>query len=263
MRTLSPTEQELQTQFNAFHAARAASTVVSRLYAQAMGDAYPAEVAASSSCDFTLLGTMVTRLCLRPGQVLVDVGCGTGGVGLWLARALAARLLGLDISSTATAIATERRSRFLPPDRAQFRVGTIEATGLPDCHAHGVVCVDAMGNAADRAAALKETHRILQPGSRAVITRAVRRDSSGPAWREQAADAGLEVEHIDERPCEPEMWRRLYVLWIAHEAALRRDLGDDQADNMLREANRMLPRLAGRRALVMTLRRPLPYPPRR
>lgn len=255
MSTLSPTEQELQMHFNAFHAARAATDLVARLYAEAMGEQYPAEVAASSSCDWTLLGTMVTRLCLRPGQVLADIGCGTGGVGLWLARALAVRLTGVDISSTAIELAAARRAALVTPNRAQFRVGTLEATGLPDGHAHGVVCVDAMSNAADRSAALREIHRILHPGGRAVITRAVRHDS-GSAYSEQAEGAGFEVERIDERPGEPEMWRRLYELWIEHEADLRRGLGDVQAENMLREANRVLPRLNGRRALVMTLRRP-------
>ncbi|WP_267246447.1 hypothetical protein [Streptomyces sp. PR69] len=51
------------------------------------------------------------------------------------------------------------------------------------------------------------------------------------------------------------MWRRLYALWIRHEADLRRQLGEDQAQNMLREARRMLPRLDGRRVLAVTLRR--------
>ncbi|MFI9588163.1 class I SAM-dependent methyltransferase [Streptomyces sp. NPDC052236] len=187
MSALSATEQELQKHFNAFHAARAASDLVTRLYAEAMGDAYPVEVAASSSCDFTLLGTMVTRLCLRPGQVLADIGCGTGGVGLWLARALALRLTGVDISPTAIELAAARRPAFLPQGRAQFRVGTLEATGLPGGHAHGVVCVDAMSNATDRTAALREIHRILHPG-RAMITRAVRKDS-GTAYGEQAKNA--------------------------------------------------------------------------
>ncbi|MFE2965813.1 class I SAM-dependent methyltransferase [Streptomyces sp. NPDC059340] len=258
MSTLSAPEQDLQAHFNAFHAARASSDLVSRLYAEAMGDAYPAEVTASSSCDWALLGTMVTRLRLRPGQVLADIGCGTGGVGLWLARALAVQLAGVDISSTAVELATPRRSHFLAPDRAVFRVGTVEETGLPDGHVHGAVCVDAMGNAVDRSAALRELHRVLHPGGRAVITRAVRRDSP-PAWKEQATDAGFEVEHIDERPGEPAMWRRLYELWIAHEADLRRHLGDVQAQNMLHEATRTLPRLDNRHAFMMTLRR-LPMP---
>ncbi|MET7621275.1 methyltransferase domain-containing protein [Streptomyces sp. NPDC005408] len=255
---LSPAEQRLQKGFDAWHAARASTDLVSSLYAEAMGDAHPSEVGAFSSCDWTVLGTLVGRLHMRPGQVLVDIGCGTGGVGLWLSRALAVRLVGIDISSTAVAAAATRRSHFVTPDQATFRVGTLKASGLRDGAAHGVVCVDALGFAPDRAAALREIHRILQPGARAVLTRALSRAADPAA---EAAAAGFHVEHIDERPDEPAMWRRLYRLWIAHETDLRRELGELQTLSMLSEAARMLPRLAERRAIVLTLRRPAPARP--
>ncbi|MEU9983558.1 hypothetical protein [Streptomyces sp. NPDC050856] len=54
----SASAQERSAQYDAFHAARARSNLVASLYAQAMGEDYPAEVAASSSCDWPLLGLM-------------------------------------------------------------------------------------------------------------------------------------------------------------------------------------------------------------
>ncbi|MFB0631641.1 hypothetical protein [Streptomyces sp. AB3(2024)] len=51
------------------------------------------------------------------------------------------------------------------------------------------------------------------------------------------------------------MWERLYRLWIAHADDLRRELGDIQTQRMLSEANQVLPRLEGRRAVLLTLRR--------
>ncbi|MFI9248013.1 class I SAM-dependent methyltransferase [Streptomyces sp. NPDC053086] len=247
-------------QYDAFHAARARTDLVSRLYAAAMGEDYPVEVAASGSCDWPLLGLMTTRLRMRPGQLLVDAGCGTGGIGLWLARALALRLEGFDLSSVAIAQAAERRPRFgLPAERAAFRVAELENTGLPDASAHGIVCVDAFGGAADPSAAVRELGRVLAPGGRLAMTRATRRGAA-PAWTEQARAAGLTVEHVDERPTEPALWERLYRLWIAHVDDLRRELGEDQAQNMLREARQVLPALPGRRAVVLTLRRPATSP---
>lgn len=250
----APAEQR-SAQYDAFHAARARTDLVARLYAAAMGEDYPVEVAASSSCDWSLLGLMTARLKMRPGQLLVDAGCGTGGIGLWLARALALRLEGFDLSPVAVAQAADRRPRFgLPAERAAFRVAELENTGLPDGCAHGIVCVDAFGGAADRDTALRELGHVLAPGGRLVMTRAARRGAA-PAWTEQARAAGLTVEHVDERPAEPALWERLYQLWITHADELRSELGEDQAQNMLREAHQVLPKLPGRRAVVLTVRR--------
>ncbi|MEV3875431.1 class I SAM-dependent methyltransferase [Streptomyces sp. NPDC049906] len=249
--------------YDAFHTARARTGLVSRLYARAMGEDYPTEAAPFSSCDVPLLGLMAARLRMRPHQLLVDAGCGTGGIGLWLARALALNLDGFDLSSVAVARAAVRRSRFaVPAHRAAFRVAELEATGLPASTAHGIVCVDALGRATDRQEALRELGRVLAPGGRLLLTRATRH-TTVPAWEDQASAAGLTVEHVDERPDEPAMWDRLYRLWIAHADALRYELGESQAQNMLDEAYRMLPMLPGRRAVLLTLRRPERVPSRR
>ncbi|MER6314430.1 class I SAM-dependent methyltransferase [Streptomyces sp. NPDC001581] len=253
---LTPAEQARQAGYNALHSSRAASPLSAYLYAAAMGDAYPAEIDASSSGDWPLMGTMIANLRMPPGSALVDLGCGTGGIGLWLARALNVPVLGIDISPRAVDLAAARAPDFLPPGRAAFRVGTVERTGLPDASAGGVVCVDALGNAADPLAALAEIRRILIPGARAVITRAVRRDTD-PAWHQQAGAAGLHIEHVQDRPDEPAMWRRLYLLWQARADDLAHHLGEAPACAMLAEAARRLPTLAGRRAVALTLRRPL------
>lgn len=247
--------------YDAFHTARARTDLVARMYAAAMGADYPAEVAASSSCDWPLLGLMTTRLRMRPGQLLVDAGCGTGGIGLWLARALTLRLDGFDLSPVAVAQATDRRPHFLGDNsaRAAFRVAELQNTGLPDSTAHGIVCVDALGRATDREQAVAELGRILAPGGRLVMTRSLRREAT-PVWAEQADAAGLVVEHVDERPHEPAMWERLYRLWITHAVELRRELGESQAANMRAEAEQMLPALPGRRAVLLTLHRPADAP---
>ncbi|KPC62608.1 class I SAM-dependent methyltransferase [Streptomyces chattanoogensis] len=254
--TAKPPAEKRSAQYDAFHTARARTDLVARLYAAAMGEDYPAEVAASSSCDWPLLGLMTTRLRMRPGQLLVDAGCGTGGIGLWLARALTLRLESFDLSPVAVAQAADRRTHFgIPAQRAVFHVAELEDTGLPDGCAHGIVCVDALGGADDRDAALRELGRVLAPGGRLVMTWASRRDTA-PAWPERARAADLTVEHVDERPAEPALWERLYRLWIAHADELHSELGETQAERMLREAHQVLPALSGRRAVVLTLRRP-------
>lgn len=264
MSPLSSHEQELQRAYNDFYAARISTDLLARLYQEALGDAFPAEVAAFGACDWDLLGTLAARLRLRPGQTLADIGCGTGGIGLWLARALAVELVGLDISSIAVQYAQQRRTKFVPAERARFQVGTVRATGLPDRSMDGVVLVDVPGREDDWKAALVEIHRVLAPGGRAVLTRSMPHSAAtGTKWREQAEAYEFEIDHVDNRPEEPEIWRMLYRLWIERENDLRRELGDDETESMLQEANRVLPLLDSYRALVITLRRPAESAPLR
>ncbi|MFI0968326.1 hypothetical protein ACH4S8_44385 [Streptomyces sp. NPDC021080] len=51
---------------------------------------------------------------------------------------------------------------------------------------------------------------------------------------------------------------RLYQLWITHAGEPRHELGEIQAQNMLREAHHAA--LPGRRAVLLTLRRPAVSP---
>jgi hypothetical protein len=97
--------------------------------------------------------------------------------------------------------------------------------------------------------------RVIRAGGRLVVTRAGTGDVQGRAVT-QAAEAGLVVEEIVVRAGEPAMWERLYGLWQEREAELRRAVGDEQAGRMLREAERMVPRLAARTALLVTMRVP-------
>jgi ubiquinone/menaquinone biosynthesis C-methylase UbiE len=256
--TLTERERHTAVAYDAMYAARARGTLTSTLYARAMGDLYPHGVDAFSSCDWPLLGTMVANLRLGPGHQLVDLACGTGGAGLWLARALSARVTGVDISATAIRMALGRIAQFgVPPEHARFTVGSLISTRLPDQYAHGLICVDALGFERDRRAALEEIRRVLKPGARAVLTSGRSRTHAVlPPWKEQAASVGLILDAEQERPHEPQMWQRLYALWIQHEAQLRTELSDAQTESMLHEAHARGPSLPERQALVVTLRRP-------
>ena len=64
----------------------ASHPLLADLLQRAMGDDYPVDVDPSSSCTQSLLAHILEMLALRPGDLLVDLGCGRGGPGLWLAR---------------------------------------------------------------------------------------------------------------------------------------------------------------------------------
>src|SRR5579885_207719 len=103
---------------------------------------------------------------LRPGSVLVDVGCGTGiSSRLFAQRGL--KVIGIepnaDMRSKAQAEAVPAETPF--PD---YRDGKAEATGLPDASADAVLAAQAFHWFAPQAA-LAEFHRILKPGGWAAL----------------------------------------------------------------------------------------------
>ncbi|MFC1438051.1 class I SAM-dependent methyltransferase [Streptacidiphilus sp. N1-10] len=263
----SSSDESVRERTDRFHTARAAQggrdSLATRLHAEAFGAEYPEEVDPASSCTWQVLGGMVRGLRLRPGQTLVDLGCGNGGTGLWLARALNARLVGVDISPVAVGIAGERAAAFVPEGRAEFRTGTFLRTGLPDACADGAVSMDALPFTEDRTAALRELRRILRPGARAVFTGNLllpghpQHRPDRPRWSDHAAEAGLEWESAEERPEEPALWVRLYDLWEQHQDELRAEVGDAATEAMLEEARIVRPLMDRRTPLVITLRRPV------
>jgi ubiquinone/menaquinone biosynthesis C-methylase UbiE len=193
------------------------------LWQRAMGDDYPVDVDPSSSCTRSLLVHILEMLALRPGDLLVDLGCGRGGPGLWLARETRARLVGLDFSPKGIALATRKAKHFALTTPAQFRVASFDATGLPDTSVDGVVSVDALHFAPDRDAALREIRRVLRPGARAVFTAATPTEDQPPgpgatgAWLDRVAGAGLEIDHDEPRPATDEPFAAHLTHYYARE----------------------------------------------
>lgn len=224
--------QTFDRSFRATHS----SPLLRRLWAEAMGDQYPAEVEPFSSCCWWLLGQVVAGLRLRPGDTLADLGCGRGGPGLWTARALSARLVGVDFSPVALELAASRAGGFLPSDRATFRVGTFEATGLEPHSVHGVLSADALPFAPDRDAALREVRRILVPGGRLVFT-GMRRPGLRRTWDQRLTDAGFGIESAAASPIYRGYLRRLYPLIREHADGLRAELGEQVTADLLDEAD--------------------------
>jgi SAM-dependent methyltransferase len=145
----------------------AASPTFTRLWAQhAAGGDFPAAFAHISFLTFDELRAMSEYLALEKGGVLVDLACGAGGPGLWLASQSGASLIGVDPSATGLAEARKRAERVGLADRAHYQHGTFAATGLPDGSADGAFSVDAIQYAANKRAVFVEARRILRPGAR-------------------------------------------------------------------------------------------------
>ena len=136
---------------------------------------------------------------LAPPVRVVDVGCGTGIASRLLAER-GARVVALDPSHDMLA---QARAAGVPEGGAiEYRLGTAEATGLPDASRDVAVCAQAF-HWFDAPRALKELHRVLLRGGRLALLWNVRDPSDpftvayeGVVERAQAAAkaAGRKVE---------------------------------------------------------------------
>ena len=97
---------------------------------------------------------------------VLEVGCGLGTDGAQFAKA-GSRYTGIDLTDAAVELAKRRFDLFDLP--GTFRVADAERLGFPDnsfdlVYSHGV-----LHHTPDTAAAVREIHRVLRPGGKAVV----------------------------------------------------------------------------------------------
>lgn len=255
-----PVRPEITPQtFDRAHGTTANSELMWRLAREAYGADYPGELQPYGVTTWWTLGRFVSGLRLGAGQRLLDLACGRGGVGLWLARATGAQLTDVDWSPVAVREATARAPEFVPAQRASFAVGDLAATGLESGSFHAAVCADAVFFAIDRVAVFAEMTRVLRPGARFIFTADESEDPGHPAavpdWAPIAEAGGLIVESREEIPHWREDLQRMYDTWIANLDEVRHSLGDESAEDLIQEATRVGPTLAHRTGVLDTTRR--------
>ena len=156
--------------YDAVYAAMPNSPTLAGIWREhVLGADYPAGFEHISFATLAELRTIASKLQLDAGSTFVDLACGMGGPGLWVARETGAALTGIDLSLIAVAGARERAARLGLANIARFSGGTFAQTGLSDAAFDGAMSVDALQYAPDKQAALDEVARIIRRGGRLVF----------------------------------------------------------------------------------------------
>ncbi len=106
---------------------------------------------------------------IRSGERVLDAGCGVGGGAIYLARETGARVTGITLSERQVARCKANAERSGVGDRTQFLARDFTATNFPDASFDVVWAVESVCHATDKAAFLREAHRLLTPGGRLVL----------------------------------------------------------------------------------------------
>jgi arsenite methyltransferase len=145
---------------------------VGRAFAEALG--YPKAVLDQLPPGvyeaFTGVATPSLRAELRPGERVVDLGCG-GGLDLALSAWMVGkrgRAVGIDFAPGMIE-RTRRNIELLNLRQAEVRLAPAEATGLEDASADWVIANGILNLSPDKDAVLREVVRILRPGGRFLL----------------------------------------------------------------------------------------------
>jgi demethylmenaquinone methyltransferase/2-methoxy-6-polyprenyl-1,4-benzoquinol methylase len=112
----------------------------------------------------------IAATMLPPGGRLLDSCTGTADMALEAARQFpGARIVGVDFSAPMIALGQAKVARAGLLDRVRLQVAPAEALPFPDAEFDAVTVAFGLRNVPDRPRALREMHRVLRPGGRAVI----------------------------------------------------------------------------------------------
>jgi SAM-dependent methyltransferase len=259
---LSGEAEQSGASYDAVFEAVPRSSTLRQIWRAVYGPDYPEEADPYSFVTLTDLRRIAAELGVGPGKTMLDLGCGRGGPGLWVARETGASLVGVDFSQSAVEAARQRAEEFGLGERSRFVVCDAAAIDLADATLDGAISIDAELFFPDKLQATREVARVLRPGARFVFT-TWDFETTPPRWPEQVPDhrellreAGLSVEVYEETPD----WRRrmlaVYQGWVAAESELIAELGEVVGSGFVSEARDAPAVHAQSRRVLIVARKP-------
>ncbi|MER6917266.1 methyltransferase domain-containing protein [Streptomyces sp. NPDC000594] len=141
-----------------------------------------------------LTRVVAERLAPRPGDRVLDLGCGVGVPALRLAALTGATVLGISYNRRQVDEASDRARAAGAQGRVRFAYADAMALPYPDASFDAVFALESFVHL-DRPRALRECVRVLRPGGRIVLTDMLLRGEIAPELR-SGVEHGLAVQRL-------------------------------------------------------------------
>ncbi len=114
--------------------------------------------------DMVSFNDLLNFLNINPGDKLLDLGCGAGGLAEYASDRTGAEVTGID--NSATAIETANVRTLAKRDRMTFLKADMNTMELPTCSFDAAISLDTLYWVVDVKAALSSIVQLLKPGGR-------------------------------------------------------------------------------------------------
>ncbi|WP_165969075.1 methyltransferase domain-containing protein [Actinomadura sp. KC06] len=199
---------------------------------------------------------VVDTLGVRPGEHVLDAGCGQGEPARYLAREFGARVTGVSVSAAEIDDAIRRTKGTDLADRVRFEYGDYTDLPYPDGTFDAVLVIEALMYSPDLDRALRELFRVLRPGGRIsfsdfslmptadpkriekfMSTVKMNVLPSLPEWLDRVQDAGFGVE--EHTQCGPRVYGKKSK-YLKAAMARRDEISTAVGDSTMSEFSRSL-----------------------
>lgn len=258
-----PMVRAMEVKYDRLFAGYAQSPTLRQIWRDAYGDDFPDNAEPLSYVTLTDLRRIAAALGVGPGATIVDLGCGSGGPSLWVARQTGAQLIGIDVSTVGVAQANARAQAEGVADRVRFHVSDIATLPLPVASIDAAMSVDMLVFVPDIDAVMAKVARILRPGARFAFTAREQHAASAtfgsparPDYRPPLRVAGFDIETYEETPQWAERQVALLRAIAAAEPQLYAEMDAECADEFMTWARGRPSALATTRRVFGVARKP-------